>query len=120
MLIFSRHPKFSKEGERLAGRSVDFHNALRNFEKLCQVQFHASKPQRVISPGKLHHLFDDGISAIWKVELAVKNVRSNHSPRIWFAIRGETVIYLCAASHTDNYEDDVALRTAKERMQDFL
>lgn len=120
MLSFSQHPKFLKDVERLAGRSGDFSYALRSFEKLCQIQFHALRPQQVVSPGKLHRLFDGGIYSIWKVELAVKNVRSNHSPRVWFAIRGEEMVYLCGAGHTDNYDDNAVTQAAKERVQDYF
>lgn len=120
MLSFTRHPKFEKDAERLAGRSSDFESALKNFEKLCQVQFRSQRPQQVISPGKLHRLFDGGVYSIWKIELAVRNLRSNQSPRIWFALRGEDVVYLCGAGHSDNYDDETVTNRAKEYVQEYF
>ncbi|OGF21149.1 hypothetical protein A2257_01415 [Candidatus Falkowbacteria bacterium RIFOXYA2_FULL_38_12] len=50
---------------------------------------------------------------IWKIELAIKNVRSNQSPRVWFAVCGATVAFLCVKTHIDNYNNNSTDREAE-------
>lgn len=120
MLNFFSHPKFEKEAERAKQRSTYFDEALISFEKLCQVQFNTENPRMVIAPGKLHKLFDGAVYSIWKIELAVKGTKSNQSPRIWFAIHGNEIVYLCIAMHSDNYNDGAVTDEAVIRCADFF
>lgn len=120
MLSFTLHPKFEREAERAQKRSVHFDKAIASFEKVCQVQFDTECPRVVIAPGKLHRLLDAAIYSIWKVELAVQGMKSNQSPRIWFAIKGNHIAYLCLALHGDNYHDGDVTEEAKIRCADFF
>jgi hypothetical protein len=38
--------------------------------------------------------------------MAVKGLRQNQSPRIWFAIMGDTLAFLSMRTHIDNYDDN--------------
>lgn len=112
MLSFLFHPRFEKEAAKIKRRLSYFDDGLESFKRICEFQFDPINPKQVVAPAKLHRIkcFDNFI--IWKIELAVRNVRSNQSPRIWFAVRGATVAFLCAACHVDNYDDNVMDREA--------
>ena len=106
MLNFIFHPRFSKEAAGLERRFPFFSAGLDSFKRICEVHFDPLSPRQVIAPAKLHRVKYFNDFTIWKIELAVKNLRANQFPRIWFAVRGATVVFLCIATHIDNYRDD--------------
>ncbi|MDO8499264.1 MAG: hypothetical protein Q7S66_01225 [bacterium] len=71
-------------------------------------------PKQIITPAKLHRIKSFGNVTIWKIELSVKNLRSNQCPRVWFAIQGATVAFLCVATHIDNHDDNTMGREAEK------
>lgn len=120
MLNFINHPSFSKEAVVLQRRLPRFTDGLKSFKRICEVHFNPIEPRQVISPGKLHRIKVLDTYAIWKVELAVVNLRPNQFPRIWFAIQGSVVAFLCAGTHMDNYDDAERDRTAELLATDIL
>lgn len=119
MLDFIFHPSFEKEAAELKGRfSLDA--VLKSFQRLCEVQFHPLNPRQVIAPAKLHRLTQNDLWSIWKIELAVPGLRANQSPRVWFGVKGSHIVFLCVASHVDNYTDNQMAQIAVERITDIF
>jgi len=120
MLSFSSHTSFEKEVEDLRRQFGKIVEGLESFKKLCDVQFDPVSPKQIIAPAKLHRVTQNDIWTLWKVELAVKGVRSNQSPRVWFAIKGTTLVFLCASSHVNNYSDNDMSSVAIARATEFF
>lgn len=113
MLNFVLHPHFEKEAASLKRRFPYFEAGLESFKRICDVHFDPINPRQVIAPAKLHRVRCFESFTIWKIELAVKNLRSNQFPRVWFAVRGATVVFLCVATHIDNLDDNAMNREAE-------
>ena len=120
MIDFFSHSSFNKEIAGLKRRFNHIEDGIDSFKKLCEVQFHPESPRQIISPGKLHRVTQNDIWALWKIELAVKGIRSNKSPRVWFAIKGTTIVFLSAQTHSDNYSDNKINIVASDRASEFF
>lgn len=120
MIDFYSHPLCVSEIADLKRRFHHIDEGVESFKKLCEVQFHPTTPRQIIAPGKLHRVTQNDIWALWKIELAIKGVRSNQSPRIWFAVKGSTIVFLCAKSHPDNYDDNEVNASATDRATEFF
>lgn len=90
-----------------------FDAGLESFKRICEVHFDPVNPKQVIAPAKLHRVKCFANFTIWKIELAIKNLRPNHFPRIWFAVRGAAVAFLCVATHIDNHNDNAMNKEAE-------
>lgn len=113
MLNFIFHPHFEKEAASLKRRFHYFDDGIESFKLICKKQFDPLYPQQIIAPAKLHRIKCFENCTIWKVELAVKNLRPNQFPRVWFAVRGATLAFLCAATHMDNHSDNAMKKEAE-------
>ena len=113
MFNFIFHSHFEKQAVSLKRRFPHFEAGLESFKMICEIHFDLINPKQVIAPAKPHRVMCFGSVTIWKIELAVKNVRSNQCPRVWFAIQGATVAFLCVATHIDNYDDNFMNREAE-------
>jgi hypothetical protein len=121
MIDFIEHPSFSKETAKLLTRRFPFLNkALESFKMLCEFQFHPLNPQQRIAPAKLHRVTQNDLWSIWKIELAVPNLRPNQFPRVWSAVKGSNIAFLCIATHIDNYDDNRVAKSAIERATDIF
>ena len=119
MLDFISHPSFEKEAAKLKRRfSLD--KGLQSFQRLCEVQFNPTNPQQVIAPAKLHRVTQNDLWSIWKIELVVPGLRPNQFPRVWFAVKGLNIAFLCIASHVDNYSDNQMNQIAVGRINDIF
>jgi hypothetical protein len=119
---FFYHEGIVKEIAALKRRFRNMENGLKYFERLCEVQFCPINPQQVVAPAKLHRIVQTDICTIWKVELIVPDsgLRPNQYPRMWFAVKGSTIAFLCIGSHIDNYDDGEMERIAMQRVVDIL
>lgn len=122
MLEFLNHPEFEKETADISRRFRTFNDGLEVFKRLCEKQFHPVYPQLVISPGKIHHRKKTELFSIWKVELVLPNsgLRPNQFPRVWFAVQGTKIAFLCTGTHIDNYNDNKMDRVAENRATDIF
>lgn len=119
MLDFIFHPSFEKEAAKLKRRfSLD--KGVQSFQRLCEVQFNPANPQQVIAPAKLHRVTQNDLWSIWKIELVVPGLRPNQFPRMWFAVKGSNIAFLCIASHVDNYSDNQMNQAAIKRVTDIF
>lgn len=116
------HSGFEKEITALKQRFAKFEEGLEIFKRLCQDQFHPTQPKKVIAPGKLHRITHNDNYTLWKIELVVpkSNLRPNQYPRMWFAVKGAIIVFLCIATHIDNYNDGEMDRIAVSRVTDFF
>lgn len=122
MIDFIYHPKLEKEIVALSRRFNNIKEGLESFQRLCEVQFHPTDPQRVIAPAKLHRITQNDIWTLWKIELVIpkSGLRPNQFPRMWFCVQGVRIGFLCIATHIDNYRDDDMDRIASERLNDIF
>lgn len=107
MMEFLYHDGFQKEIAALERRFRHLQDGLLAFQRLCEVQFNPAIPKQVIAPAKLHRVTQNNMWTMWKVELVVPNsgLRPNQCPRMWFAVKGINIAFLCISSHIDNYND---------------
>lgn len=123
MIKFIYHPSIEKEITRLARKWPQLRQeGFKRFELLCEKHFNPVSPQQIIGPGKLHRITQNDVWMMWKVELIVPNagLRPNQYPRVWFAVRGEYISFLCIATHVDNYNDSGQDQIAMERVDDIF
>jgi len=120
MLNFVFHPYFEKEAANIKRRFLYFEAGMESFKRICEVHFDPLNPKQVIAPAKLHRIKSFESFTIWKIELAVKNLRPNQFPRVWFAVRGVTIAFLCVATHIDNHNDNAMNREAEMLASSFF
>ena len=119
MLNFICHPSFEKEFSKLKKR-YQLNKGMESFQRLCEFQFHPINPQQVIAPAKLHRVTQNSLWSIWKVELVVPGIKPNQFPRMWFSVKGSTIVFLCIVSHIDNYKDNQINQEAVTRVTDIF
>lgn len=119
-LNFYYHDSFSKQAARFKERFSNFENGLESFRLICQQQFSPTAPKQVIPPGKLHRKKACDGYTIWKVELVVQGFKSNQFPRLWFAVRGEDLVFLCMGTHIDGYRDNEMDQSAEKLATSFF
>ena len=122
MMEFLYHDGIKNEIAATERRFRNIQQAISAFERLCEVQFNPMLPKQVIAPAKLHRVTQNDIWTMWKVELVVPNsgLRPNQYPRMWFAVKGVVIVFLCISSHVDNYDDNYMNRIAFSRVTDFF
>lgn len=122
MIQFIYHDGIEKEIAAIERRFRKLRVGITAFENLCKVQFSPVNPQSIISPGKLHRVTHNDVWTMWKIELAVPNsgLRPNQFPRMWFAVKGSVIVFLCIGTHVDNYDDDEMTRVATSRVTDVF
>ena len=122
MIEFIYHDGVSNEIATAEKRFPTMRGGFSTFEKLCEFQFNPTKPQQVIAPAKLHRITQNDIWKMWKIELVVPNagLRPNQYPRVWFAVKGEVIVFLCMGTHIDNYDDEKMNKIAMSRVTDYF
>lgn len=123
MIEFRYHEGFEKEIADLEKRRLrHIRESLKGFGKLCELHFHPTVPERKIDPGKLHRVTQNDIWTMWKIELAIikSGLKPNQYPRIWFAVSGATIAFLCISFHANNYNDAEMDRLALSRVTDLF
>lgn len=122
MIQFFYHDSMQKEISVLEKRFKTLRSGLSAFERLCEIQFNPINPQQIIAPAKLHRISQNEIWVLWKAELVIPNsgLRPNQWPRMWFVVKGASIIFLCISSHIDNYNDNDMNRLAATRLSDFF
>jgi hypothetical protein len=117
-MIFSSHPKFDKElGTFLKKHHKDdgwlfkLQNLLTsNYEKRT-----VNLSQEVIPPVGAYEGYK-----VHKVHMVIGGISKNDRPRVCFAIKDSTIIFLCFGTHIDNYKNSVLVAIAIERIKEFI
>lgn len=122
MIEFLYHDGIQKEIAALERRFHRVRDGLSAFERLCEVQFHPTNPKQVIAPAKLHRITQNDVWTMWKIELVIPDsgLRPNQYPRMWFAVKGAIIVFLCISTHIDNYNDAEMDRIALSRITDLF
>jgi hypothetical protein len=119
---FLQHDQFYKELKKLSKKHRNINTGLENVERLLEKQFDPSNPEEIIAPGKIHRVKQNTIWSLWKIEVVVpgSGLKPNQWPRMWFALSGDTLVYLCVVSHTQNYDNNMIDSIAMDRASDFF
>ena len=122
MIQFLYHDGIQKEIAALERRFRTIRDGLSMFERICEVQFNPVDPRQVIAPAKIHRITQNDLWTMWKIELVIPDsgLRPNQWPRMWFVVKGDIIVFLCIASHVDNYNDNEINQLALSRVSDFL
>ena len=118
-MLWQSHNSFDNEFSQAGKKIRDLEDGFAIAKKLLAKQFDPSSPMAVIGPGKLHRLHGESTWELWKLEMAVQNLRPNQFPRIWFTVNGEAITFLALGCHMNNYDDNERQRTALERFSDI-
>ncbi len=118
-MYWQTHDGFDKDIKKLAKDYRQLDHSITATKRLLEIQFHPTQPQEVIGPGKIHRITQNHTWAIWKLEVAVKGLRPSQWPRFWFAVRGNTVTFLVANTHINNYDNNTCDRLAAERFSEI-
>lgn len=123
---FHQHDSFQKELRAVCKKQKHLTAAIDSgFEKVSKllvVQFDPIDPQVAIPPGKLHRVSGFGAWELWKVEVVLigTTLRPSQWPRMWFAVSGDKIVFLCIAAHMQNYDNNTVDRIAADRASDFF
>lgn len=122
MIQFLYHPGLEKEVGKMAKKVQALEESFKAFEKLCERQFNPENPQQCIAPAKLHRVTQDPTWTMWKTELVLvkSGLRPNQFPRLWFAVQGANIAFLCMGTHIDNYDDGAMDRLALNRVTEMF
>jgi hypothetical protein len=76
----------------------------------------------VVASNKIVRITSDPCNqwSIWKLKQYVEGLRFGQWPRVWFAATPTSFIWLAAAMHSDNYDDNEEERIAQARFQEIL
>ena len=122
MIEFRNHDSFETEIILFERRFKNVRMSLDRFHTLCEIHFHPTEPSIRISPGKIHRITQNDSWTLWKTELPIigSGLRPNQYPRMWFAVKGSTIVFLCMTTHIDNYNDVKMDKLAMSRVTDFF
>lgn len=122
MIEFLYHDGVQKEIAAFERRFRRIRDGLKAFELLCEVQFHPVSPKQVIAPAKLHRITQNDVWTMWKIELVIPDsgLHPNQYPRMWFAVKGAIIAFLCISTHINNYNDAKMDRLALSRITDLF
>jgi hypothetical protein len=122
MIQFLFHPNLDKEMEKMMRKMSKLKESFHAFEKLCDRQFDPNNPQQCIAPAKLHRVTQNATWVMWKTELVLvkSGLRPSQFPRLWFAVQGSKIAFLCLNSHIANYHDRDMDRLALERVTEIF
>lgn len=120
MLEFLEHSHFTKQAAEFNRRFSGFEQGFLATKNIFEVHFHPTNPMQRIAPGKIHCVLRNPIFAIWKLEMAVADLKSNQWPRVWFAVSGNKIGFLCMGTHVDNYDNNKMDRLAQNLVSDIF
>lgn len=118
-MLWQTHDSFDKDIKKLRKNYPQIDKSLAATRRLLERQFHPTSPEAIIGPGKIHRVTQNQTWEIWKFEMLVAGLRPNQWPRIWFAVSGDTITFLVANSHVNNYDNNECDLLAVERYSDI-
>jgi hypothetical protein len=123
---FHEHDSYKTEFKAICKKQKQLISAINDgiakVSKLLAIQFDPTNPQPVIPPGKLHRVSGYETWELWKVEVVLTGttLRPNQWPRMWFAVSGDKMVFLCIVAHMQNYDNNTVDGTATDRASDFF
>ena len=116
----TRHSNFLKEWKKFCRKFIEGNKAIIDLEQLLKKHF-SSNSGPVIGPKSLYLASNTGDIEMWKVYCAVKGLRKNQRPRIYFFKYSDNKIsFLCFGTHLNNYNDQKLRLTAITRAKEIL
>jgi len=117
-MIFSSHPKFDREMEAFLkkhhqddGWMFKLQNLLTSHYELRTVRLGVE----VLAPIGEYEEYK-----MYKIYMSVGGVSKNDRPRVCFAKREQTIIFLCFGTHIENYKNSDLIKSGKTRMKEFI
>lgn len=120
-MIFLEHSQFNRELKALR-KYRTIYDGLESVKRLLEKQFDPARPEEVIAPGKIHRIHQDGIWALWKIEVAIPNsgLKPNQWPRMWFVVSGDKIALLAIGAHPQGYDNNAVDKMAMGRVSDYF
>jgi len=116
----TKHEIFLNEWKRFCRRFIEGGKAIIELEQLLRQHFESDFGP-VIGSKSLYLVPGTGDIEMWKVHCAVKGLRKNQRPRIYFFIHSENKLsFLCFGTHLKNYDDQKIRIMAIERAKEIL
>jgi hypothetical protein len=113
------HDAFTREFKKLGKKYAAADQGLKAVKKLLAVQFDPIDPREVIAPAKIHRRHQNAVWELWKIEMMIVGLRPSQWPRVWFVVSGDTITFLTAGTHMQNYDDNAMDKIALQRISDF-
>ena len=116
----TKHYNFSKEWNKFCRKFVEGNKAIIDLEQLLKKHFDSGSGP-IIGSKSLYLVNNTGDIEMWKVHCAVKGLRKNQRPRIYFFKHSKNKIsFLCFGTHLDNYNDQKLRAEAINRAKEIL
>ena len=116
----TKHYIFSKEWKKFCRKFIEGNKAIIDLEQLLKKHFDSNSGP-VIGSKSLYSVNNTGDIEMWKVHCAVKGLRKNQRPRIYFFKHSENKIsFLSFGTHLDNYDDQKIRDKAIDRAKEIL
>lgn len=116
----TRHSSFLKEWQKFCKKFIEGNKAIIDLEQLLKKHFDSNSGP-VIGSKSLYLVNNTGDIEMWKVHCAVKGLRKNQRPRIYFFKHSENKIsFLCFGTHLNNYNDQKLRDEAISRVKEIL
>ena len=118
---FLQHDEFVNELKKLS-KYPSLQGGLDSVKRLLEKQFDPNNPEVVIPPGKIHRVHQNTVWSLWKIEVVLpkSGLRPSQWPRMWFAVSGDKIAFLCIAAHMQNYDNNTIDALATSRASDYF
>ena len=116
-MIFSSHPSFDKKFKKFILKHNQEDKWLQILKNLLTSHFEKKtvKLNSSVMPPVGTYLD----YKIYKIYMAF-GLKKKQSPRVFFAIKGDMLIFLCFGTHINNYKTGELIKKSKELLKDFL
>ncbi len=116
----TKHYRFLKEWEKFCRKFIDGNKGIIELEKLLRKHFDGNLDP-AIGAKSLYLVNNTGDIEMWKVHCAIKGLKKNQRPRIYFFKHSENKIsFLCFGTHLNNYNDQKLRAEAINRAKEIL
>ena len=117
-MIFSSHPRFDKEMKKFLEKHHQDDGWIFKLQNLLTSHYERKTVRlgvEVLAPIGLYEEY-----ALLKIYMAVGGVSKNDRPRVCFAMKEQTIIFLCFGTHVENYITRELVSCAKARLKEFI
>lgn len=116
-MTFAEHPAFERGLRRFLDKHHQDQSCLTQLKNLLTSHFELGTvrlSQEVVPP-----VGEYGSYKLYKIYMAVERVSKNDRPRICFAKRESTIVFLSLGTHIENYTTRELVAEAKARIKEY-
>lgn len=117
-MIFSSHPKFDKEMKTFLSKHNQDDGWIFKLQNLLTSHYEQHTVRlgiEVLAPVGKYQEYN-----LFKIYMAVGGVSKNDRPRVCFAIKEQSIIFLCFGTHIENYNTKELIDLGKKRMKEWV